>query len=73
MDNRTLGIVIVALGAAAVLVGLLVMAGGPGWFGRLPGDLRWGSGGVRVFVPLTSMLLVSVVLSLVLWLVRRFF
>jgi hypothetical protein len=73
MDNRTLGLLIVALGAAAVLVGLLVLAGGLGWFGRLPGDLRWGSGGVRVYVPLTSMLLVSVLLSLVLWLVCRFF
>ena len=72
MDNRTLGLLVVALGAAAVLVGLLVMAGGLGWFGRLPGDVRWGSGGVRVFVPVTSMLLASVVLSLVLWLVRRF-
>jgi hypothetical protein len=50
-----------------------VLAGGLGWFGRLPGDLRWGSGGVRVYVPLTSMLLVSVLLSLVLWLVCRFF
>jgi DUF2905 family protein len=72
MDNRTLGILIVALGVAAVLVGLLVMAGGLGWFGRLPGDVRMGSGNVRVYVPITSMLLVSVVLSLVFWLVRRF-
>ncbi|HEX8242213.1 MAG TPA: DUF2905 domain-containing protein [Longimicrobium sp.] len=72
MDNRTLGLVLVALGAVAVLAGLLVMAGGLGWFGRLPGDVRFGTGNVRVYFPLTSMLLVSVVLSLVLWLVRRF-
>jgi hypothetical protein len=72
MDNRTLGLVLVALGAVAVLAGLLVMAGGLGWFGRLPGDVRIGSGNVRVYFPLASMLLVSVVLSLVLWLVRRF-
>ncbi|HEX6750102.1 MAG TPA: DUF2905 domain-containing protein [Longimicrobium sp.] len=72
MDNRTLGILIVALGAAAVLAGLLVLAGGLGWFGRLPGDVRIESGNVRVFAPITSMLLVSVVLGLVLWLVRRF-
>ena len=72
MDNRTLGLVLVALGAVAVLAGVLVMAGGLGWFGRLPGDVRFGTGNVRVYFPLTSMLLVSVVLSLVLWLVRRF-
>ena len=72
MENRTLGILIVALGAAAVLAGLLVLAGGLGWFGRLPGDVRIESGNVRVFAPITSMLLVSVVLGLVLWLVRRF-
>ncbi len=41
------------------------------WFGRLPGDIRIESGRTRVFVPLTSMLVVSVVVSLLLYLFRR--
>ncbi|MEQ8493065.1 MAG: DUF2905 domain-containing protein, partial [Gammaproteobacteria bacterium] len=41
------------------------------WFGRLPGDIRIESGRTRVFVPLTSMLVVSVAVSLLLWFLRR--
>lgn len=61
----------VAGGVVLVVVGLLVSTGALGWFGRLPGDLRFGSGNVRVFVPFASMLLLSVVLSLVAALLRR--
>jgi hypothetical protein len=72
MGSRTLGLVIVGLGAAAIVVGLLVASGALGWFGRLPGDIRLGSERTQVFIPITSMLLVSVALSLVLALLRRF-
>lgn len=35
------------------------------WFGRLPGDIRIETGRSKVFIPLTSMIIVSVVLTLV--------
>jgi hypothetical protein len=41
------------------------------WFGRLPSDIRFERDSVRVYVPLVSMLLVSIVLSLVFYLIRR--
>ena len=41
------------------------------WFGKLPGDINIESGSVRVFVPITSMVLVSVVLTLLLNLLNR--
>jgi len=41
------------------------------WFGRLPGDIRIESSRGRVFIPLTSMLLVSIVLTLLINLFRR--
>jgi hypothetical protein len=72
MDQRTLGVLVIAFGAAAVVVGLLILSGGLGWFGRLPGDVRVESGSARIYVPIVSMLVVSVVLTLVLALVRRF-
>jgi uncharacterized membrane-anchored protein len=56
-----------------VIVGLVVWAGGLSWFGRLPGDIRIEREGLRVYVPLVSMLLVSLLLSLVMYVVRRFF
>ena len=42
-----------------------------GWFGKLPGDISIESGSVRIFVPITSMLLVSIVLTLLLNLLNR--
>lgn len=65
------GLWIVAAGIVLVVVGLLVWAGGLSWFGHLPGDIRIERGGTRVFVPITSMLLVSVVLTVLVNLARR--
>lgn len=36
------------------------------WFGRLPGDIRYETGRSRIFIPVTSMIIVSIVLTLVL-------
>jgi hypothetical protein len=66
------GPLLVALGAGLMLVGLAVWSGALGWFGRLPGDIRIERESVHVYLPLTSMLLVSIGLSLIAYLVRRF-
>lgn len=71
MDTRSLSRLLIGLGIAAIIVGVLVRFGVLGWFGNLPGDIRIDTGRTRVFVPLMSMLLVSVVLSVVLSLFRR--
>ena len=73
--TREVGLVLIVAGAAVVAVGLLVVTGALGWFGNLPGDLRYerDDGSVRVDVPLASMLVVSVVLSVLLTLLRRLF
>ena len=60
------------LGVGLVILGLLAWSGALSWFGRLPGDIRIERETVRIYFPITSMLIVSVVLSLVLYLVRRF-
>jgi DUF2905 family protein len=62
---------LVGLGIALILLGLLVWSGGLAWFGRLPGDIRIERDSLRVYVPLVSMLLVSVALSLVMYVIRR--
>ncbi len=68
----TAGPLLVGLGLVLVLVGLLVWSGGLSWFGRLPGDLRIERDSVRIYVPIVSMLLVSLVISAVLFFIRRF-
>ncbi|GAA4300719.1 DUF2905 domain-containing protein [Nibribacter koreensis] len=72
---QPIGKTLVILGGILVVVGLVIWLIGPrlDWFGRLPGDVRIDRPGFKVFAPFTTMLLLSVLLSLVLWLVRRFF
>jgi Protein of unknown function (DUF2905) len=64
---------IVVAGIVVVLVGMIVWAGGLSWFGRLPGDIRIERESVHVYIPLVSMLILSAVASLILYLVNRFF
>jgi hypothetical protein len=67
------GPLIVMVGVMVILIGLLVWWGALSWFGRLHGDIRYERDTVRVYVPIVSMILVSAVVSLVLYLARRFF
>ena len=53
-------------GIVIAAVGILVWTGGFSWFGHLPGDIRIERDNVRVYIPMVSMLLVSVVASLLL-------
>jgi hypothetical protein len=73
MDLRMLGTILVTVGVLAVVAGVLAMTGSLGWFGRLPGDVRIESGGTRIYFPIVSMLLVSVLLTLLMAIARRLF
>ncbi len=73
METRTTGLAILALGLLLALVGALVWLGAFRWFGHLPGDLRIVGERTRLFVPLTSMLIVSLVLTLLVNLFQRLF
>lgn len=72
MTEPSAGPLIVIAGIVVVVLGLLVWSGGLSWFGRLPGDIRIERDRVHVYIPLVSMLLLSVVLSLILYLINRF-
>lgn len=63
--------IVVMGGVVLVVIGLLIWSGGLSWFGRLPGDIRYERGNTRVYAPIASMLLVSVVLSAIVAIVRK--
>ena len=69
---QAIGKVCVLLGTGLVAVGLVLWLFGAklGWLGRLPGDIRIGE---SVFIPITSCILVSVLLTLLLNVVARIF
>ncbi len=63
--------VLIALGTLVVLAGLLWPWLSKLPFGRLPGDIVVDKPGFKFFAPFTSMIVLSIVLSLILWLFRR--
>jgi len=66
---------LMVLGAAILLVGV-VLRFFPSlfsWFGHLPGDIRYQGENTRVFIPITSMLIVSVVGTVIFNLAARIF
>ena len=64
---------IIYLGLVLVVIGAIVQYApwAVSWFGKLPGDIRIGTGRTRIFIPLTSMILVSIVLTVIFNLFRR--
>jgi hypothetical protein len=71
--NRSIGMLVVVGGLCLIVLGMLIYSGALSWFGRLPGDIRYEGENTRVYVPIVSMLIISLALSLLLGLLRRFF
>jgi hypothetical protein len=71
--HRQIGLMVVVAGAILVGLGILIYSDGLRWFGKLPGDIRHQSDHLQFYAPIVSMLIISLVLSLVFYLLRRFF
>ena len=61
-----------------IMLGILVLATGIFWpwisklpIGRLPGDIIIDKPGLKVYIPITTMILVSVIVSVILWVLRK--
>ena len=70
-----LGKIIVGVGVLLVVIGLLVWfaAEKVAWFGNLPGDIQIERPSFRIYIPIATMILLSVGLSLLMWLFGKFF
>jgi hypothetical protein len=67
-----LGRMLMILGGVLVVLGALFsLSGRVPWLGRLPGDIAIERDNFRFYFPLGTSILISVVLSLVVWLLRR--
>jgi len=67
MDSHDLGRILVIGGLLVAALGAVFLLGG----GRLPGDLSFGRGNARIYIPLATCLIVSVVATIVLNLFSR--
>lgn len=74
-DLSALGRFLIVIGAVILLVGgVLLWFGktpGLGWLGRLPGDIYIERKNFSFYFPLTTGLIISLILSLILWLLTR--
>jgi len=67
-----LGVLLLLLGGLFIAIGKLPNAGGLGWFGRLPGDIFIKREHFTFYFPLVTSLVVSVVLSLLFYVIATF-
>jgi len=72
MNGQDLGRLLIVVGLVVTITGVVVYFGkGIPWLGRLPGDIRVERPGFSFYFPLTTGLLVSIVLSVILYVVTR--
>ena len=72
-DHAGFGWMLLVLGLVIAGVGLVwIMAPSIPWLGHLPGDLRIERDNSRFYFPLVTCLLLSLLVSLVVWVVRLF-
>jgi len=66
------GKVIFIFGVVIAVVGLLMWTGfGKGWLGKLPGDINYSRDNVSFHFPIVTCLIVSVVLTVIMWLLKK--
>jgi len=70
-EGSSMGKTLIFLGLALVVLGLVWLAGERLGLGRLPGDIVIEREGMRIYIPLMTSLIVSIGLSLLLWLFSR--
>jgi len=72
IDMETVGKLIISIGFLLILIGLIVLSGLDlfKWVGNLPGDIRIERNNFKLFIPLTSMLIITVILNLIIFLIK---
>ncbi|MFA6924834.1 MAG: DUF2905 domain-containing protein [Bacteroidales bacterium] len=67
------GKTIIIIGIIIIVIGLIVYFFGNklNWFGNLPGDIKIKKENFSLYFPITTMVLISIILSLILWLIKK--
>lgn len=66
---------IIAAGLIIVIIGIILYFFGDKltWIGQLPGDIRIEKENLKIFFPITTMLIASILLNVVIWLYKKYF
>jgi hypothetical protein len=70
-----IGKILIVAGIIMVIAGVILYFSGNrlNWLGHLPGDINIVKDNVRIFIPITTMILLSVILSLIFYIIRKCF
>jgi hypothetical protein len=73
--NGETGKWIIGIGVIIILVGIIIyfFHDKLNWMGRLPGDIRIERENFRFYFPITTMILLSLIGTLIIWLIRKLF
>ena len=73
--NADTGKYIIVIGAVIVFVGIIIFFFHDklNWIGRLPGDIRIEKENFKFYFPITTTIIASIILTIILWLVKRIF
>ncbi|HKC36191.1 MAG TPA: DUF2905 domain-containing protein [Chitinophagaceae bacterium] len=73
--NSETGKWIIGIGVIIILAGIIIyfFHDKLNWIGRLPGDIRIEKENFRFYFPITTMILLSLLGTLIIWLIRKFF
>ena len=73
--NSETGKWVIGIGAIIIVIGVIIyfFHDKLNWIGRLPGDIRIERENFRFYFPITTMILVSLAGTLIIWLIRKFF
>ena len=73
--NSETGKWIIGAGVIIILIGIIIyfFHDKLNWIGRLPGDIRIERENFRIYFPITTMILLSLLGTLIIWLIRKFF
>lgn len=69
---KSIGSWLILIGIVLLVAGVLANSGMLSWFGRLPGDIRIERENVRFYFPVVTMIVISLVLSLVVYFFGKF-
>ena len=66
---------IIAAGLIIVIIGIIIyfFEDKLTWLGRLPGDIRIEKENLKIFFPITTMLIASILVNVVIWLFKKYF
>ena len=73
--NPIIAKILIGTGLLLVIAGIIYYFFGDKftWLGKLPGDIRYESGNTKIYFPITTMILISLLINAVIWVAKKFF